>query len=106
MGLLPDRILRKDAIGVQITVTLKEDGVVINSTSLTTKEFIIVKPSGTSVTKAASFVTDGSDGKIRYTTLSGDLNEAGQYRLQANLVYAAGYSGRSEIGTFYCEENL
>ena len=96
---------RKNAIGVAITVTLQEDGVALNISNATTKNFVIEKPSGTVVTKTASFVTNGTDGKLRYSTISGDLNESGRYRLQVDLE-ASPYDGLTDIGSFFVEDNI
>ena len=61
--------------------------------------------SGTSTTKTASFNTDGTDGKIKYTSVDGDFNEVGTWRIQAKVVMGGG-TFRSDVGTFKVHENL
>ena len=95
------KALQVGAYNVNIKLTVKEDGVVQNLSTATTKEFIFRKPSGTVITKTALFVTDGSDGKLVYTTLSGEIDEIGVWELQANLIFPAlGYKGRTAVTTF------
>lgn len=106
MGLVPDDILRQNSIGVNIDVTVVERGTPVNLIGILVKDYIIVKPSETRVVKTASFVTTGADGKLRYITIAGDLNEVGQYRLQADLQFEFGYDGPTEIGTFWVAANL
>ena len=42
-----------------------------------TLSIVFLKPDGTSVTKTASFKTDGTDGKISYQLLKAELDQAG-----------------------------
>lgn len=102
----PDKIVRKDAIGVRIDTTIKEAGVPINLSTVSQKDYVIVKPDGARVVRSTVFITDGSNGQIRYVTISGDLNLVGQYKLQADLVFPGGYDGPTDIGTFWVEDNL
>jgi hypothetical protein len=97
---------RKGAIGVKIDVTVLEDDAAVDLSSASTKNYIIEKPDGTIVTWAAGFVTTGTNGQLRYTTLSGDLNQAGRYKLQVDLVFSGSYDGPTDIGAFVVEENI
>lgn len=74
-----------DDIGTQFIVTIKDDDVAVDLSTATTKQLIFRKPDGTKLTKNASFVTDGTDGKLKYVSVSGDLNEAGYWKLQAYI---------------------
>jgi hypothetical protein len=42
-----------------------------------------LKPDGTLVEKAATFTTDGTDGKIQYVTTADDLDQVDQWGIQA-----------------------
>ncbi|NIP55083.1 MAG: hypothetical protein GWN00_09825, partial [Aliifodinibius sp.] len=42
------------------------------------------------VTKDGVFVTDGTDGKLQYTTIADDLDEIGIWHLQGYLVMNEG----------------
>jgi len=49
----------------------------------TLTEFHARTPAGVTKTWTAVFTTDGSDGLLRYTTIAGDLDEAGDWLIQA-----------------------
>jgi hypothetical protein len=70
-------------IGTVFTVTiLDQDSAVVDISSATTKNMIFKKPDGTKVTKTGVFVSDGTDGKMKYTTVSGDIDAYGEWKLQ------------------------
>ena len=94
-----------DDIGTRFEVTIKDDGVVVDISSATTKEIIFKKPDGNTLTKNADFVNDGTDGKIDYSTVSGDLNLVGIWNIQAKVVLAGG-TWSSEVQEFQVFENL
>lgn len=72
--------LRINAVGVVITFTVKLNGTAQDISGGTTT-LTFTKPSGETVTKTPSFVTDGTDGQVKYTTESGFLDEAGTWRV-------------------------
>lgn len=57
-------------------------------TDAVTLQMKILKPSGTILTKTATIPVGltASDGKITYTTVSGDFDEVGEYNIQAHIV--------------------
>lgn len=65
-------------IGTKITVDVKED-----VSSATTLELIFRKPDLSEITRTATLE---SDTKISYTTISGDLDQFGRWRIQAHIV--------------------
>ena len=77
----------------------------LDVSSATTLELFFKKPSGTVVTQTAVLTTDGTDGQIEYVTISGDLDEVGNWMLQARVVMAGG-DWRSDIGQFRVYANL
>ena len=89
-----------DDLGTKFIVTVKDGDSVINVSGATTKNIIFKKPSGTKVTAAASFETDGSDGIISYITTGTELDETGTYKIQAYVVLSAGNEFHSDISTF------
>lgn len=64
------------------------------------------KPSGAEITRAASYVTDGSDGQIQYVTVDGDLDENGGWKVQIAVSFASGALLYTEIGKFKVGANL
>lgn len=94
-------------IGTQFQFTVKEDGAVLNmaTTPPSTKQVIFRKPDGSCLTKTASFLTDGSDGVITYTTVSGDIDAVGTWKAQAYLDFGAS-AFRTDIISFRVHSNL
>ena len=92
-------------VGTQFLVTVTDGSSAVDISSATTKELIIKKPSGTKLTKATSFNTDGTDGKMIYNIASDDLDEAGSYKLQGKVVISDG-TFYTDIHTFKVHRNL
>jgi hypothetical protein len=66
---------------------------------------IIKKPSGETVDKSLNFVTDGTDGLVRFYTSASDTDELGRYELQAEFS-KTGTNWRTEVGEFFVKSNL
>lgn len=60
------------------------------SSAAVTKNLVFQDPSGNNTTKAAGFFTDGTDGILTYTTIAGDLDEAGEWFVQAQITLSSG----------------
>ena len=73
-------------IAIRLTMTKESDSSVLDISSATTKQIIITKPSGEKLTKTATNVTDGTDGKMQYLTITDDLDEFGDYEVQGHIV--------------------
>ena len=56
-----------DDVGTQFLLTIMDGSAAVDISSASTKQIIIKKPSGTKMTKSATFSSDGSDGKIYYS---------------------------------------
>lgn len=84
--------IRVDDIGTTFRVTIKNKstGEIQDISDATTLDFIFTKANKEIVTKDGTLVTDGSDGKVEYVTLEGDLDVAGTWRLQVYLVLPSG----------------
>lgn len=79
--------IRYEDVGVDIIVTVKDqDDTVVDLSSSTTKEIVFNKSDNTVATKSASFVTDGTDGQIKYQTESGFINSIGIWEAQAHVI--------------------
>jgi hypothetical protein len=94
-----------DDIGTVFKVLIKDGSSVVDVSTASTKELIFLKPDCTKVTQTASFFTDGSDGYIQYTSVSGDIDLAGVWKLQAHLVIG-GLDVKSDISPFRVYPNL
>ncbi len=69
------------------------------------KFVLFKKPSITTVQQSGLFVTDGTDGKIQHTAISGDINEAGTWQLQG-WVRLVGGSWYSDVSEFKVSDNV
>lgn len=89
-----------DDVGTIYRATITDNGTVVDISTVTTKQFIIRKPDGTLLTVAASFTNSGTDGKMQYTFVAGDLSLVGYYRIQAYLVFSATQKWKSDFDQF------
>ncbi len=93
-------------VGTVFRVILTDHtGAVLDVSGATAKSVVFARADGTRFQVDAAFETDGTDGIITYTTLAGDLDQIGQWRLQA-AVTMADWDGRSSIATFVVGERL
>lgn len=92
-------------IGTEFRITIKDDTTVVDL-STASELYLIFKKPGTSgtVTKTASLHTDGTDGIITYTTVEGDMDEVGTWKVQAKIVMNGTWY--SDIKSFKCHRNL
>lgn len=97
--------IHKGDIGTAFQVTLKDGSTTLDLSTATTKQLKFKKPAGTIVTKTASFITDGTDGAIEYVTVDGDLDEAGNWNIQAYIVIGS-TAFHSDLGDFIVYPNL
>ena len=92
-------------IGTVFEITVMDGDDVVPIQTATTKEIVFEKPSTVTVTQDGVFVTDGTDGMLKYTTILDDLNETGLWKIQA-YVEMPGWEGHSDIGKFRVHKNL
>ena len=83
----------------------------VDISSASVRTIIFMKPDGTVVKKSAVFTTDGSDGKIQYTSTgdpdngTGDLDVVGRWEIQGRAELAGG-TWTSTKGSFVVESVL
>ncbi len=92
-------------IGTIFEVVIQEDGVAIDISTATTQQILFAKPDGTKLTKTSVFKTDGTDGVIQYTTISGDIDTDGIWRIQGHVILTSS-EFFTDIGQFEVERNL
>lgn len=93
-------------VGTTFKCTIESSSRAENIGGATTKNIIFTKPDGTKVTKDASLFTDGLDGIMVYTTVAGDLNIAGLWRIQGYVELSVSEKYYSNIQTFTVYGNL
>jgi len=77
-------------VGTKFLATIKDNDVVVDVSSATSITMIFKKPDDEIMQKTGTLESDGTDGKVYYSTIVGDLDEAGLYKLQAKVVLATG----------------
>lgn len=93
-------MIHEGDIGVVFTGTVKDGGSVVDLSNFETVEMIFNPPNGAASTKTASAPTP-TNGKVVYTTVSGDINVPGRWAVQVKVTNA---SGDSSPQTFYSEK--
>lgn len=68
-------------------------------------DLVFKKPDCTTITRRASFVTTGEDGKVRYMLLAEDLNQSGRWSVQGYVNVTSGV-WHTNIQRFKVEPNL
>lgn len=91
-------------IGTSFQITI-ENCTTIFSLASATISIVLTKPNGTELTKVGSLYTDGTDGKVQYTSVAGDLDMAGLWSIQAIITIGSNI-WHSEIGKFKVKYNL
>ncbi len=102
---MPANEIHLDDVGTKFLVTVKDGSSVVDISSAGTKQILIKKPSGTKLTKTATFNSDGTDGKMYYTIIADDLDEVGTYQLQGKVIISDG-TFSTDITTFKVHRNL
>ena len=74
--------------------------------SAVTTNFLFQKPDGSVLTVDASFKTDGTDGKLSYTTTNNDLDQIGLWRWQAYIEFGDGTHKYTSIDRFKVKDAI
>ena len=76
-------------IGVNFNITVMNGTAVLNVSNANSISIIFQKPDSSDLTKTAALTTNGTDGKIKYTTVAGDLDQIGTWQIQARVDFGA-----------------
>lgn len=76
-------------IGVNFNITVMNGTAVLDVSNADDIYIIFQKPDSSDLIKTASLITNGTDGNIRYTTVSGDLDQVGTWQIQAKVDFGA-----------------
>lgn len=107
MTLLPRGKIFVGDIGTVFELEIRDqDNDVVDISTASVKKMKFRKPDGTVVTNDASFSTDGTDGKIRWTTDDvDDLDQAGDWSREGYVELSSG-KWHTTIVTFRVHEHL
>lgn len=93
-------------IGTAFRVTVyDENDDVVNISGATTKALLFTKPTNVTVTQDASLVSNGVSGVMQYTSVSGDLDIAGIWKIQGHIIVNS-YDLYTDISSFRVYDNL
>lgn len=99
-------------VGTTFILTIKEQdpadhdaSIVVNIATATSMAIHFKKPDGTVISRTGVLNGSGADGKMKYTTVSGDLNQAGRWSIQAAATIG-GWIGRSDVHQFVVRGNV
>jgi len=77
--------LQQDDIGTILRFTVTENGIPVDMSAATTKKLLLEKKDKTTVEHDLVYTTDGTDGKVEYVTVLGDLDQKGKLKAQVYL---------------------
>ncbi len=100
--------IQEGDIGVDFVVTFikASDGTPLDVSSATTMQIKLRPDEGTTKTKTATHVTDGSDGQVHYVSIDGDLVPGGvNWEIQP-FVEGPTFIGHGHKSKFHVEEVL
>lgn len=73
-----------------------EDVLPFDISLATSKLVTLEKPDGSTISRAGTFETDGTDGVLLYSTVSGDINATGHWHAQAVVTFPNGDTFHSD----------
>ena len=97
--------MRVGEFGKSITITLQNAaGVAVDISSYTTRT-VEVRFKNKVISKTATFLTNGTDGKLTFNFAAGDLSEDGDWELQVGLS-KTGELTKSDIAIMEVKESI
>lgn len=94
-----------DDIGTKFLVTIKDDGAIVDVSNASSILMKFRKPDDVVLTQNGLLESDGTDGMVYYNTQSGDLDQAGTYKLQVTVYLPTG-TYYTDVYTFKVHCNL
>ena len=93
--------VQEHAIGIEIRLTVKEDGAPVNLEGATAR-IVFVKPDASTVIKSSDVTVINESGfyKLKYTTLAGDLTPHGRWCVLGEVTMAGGKILPTSVVTF------
>lgn len=88
----------------RLTLT-NSDGTVVDISAFTTLNVLFGKPDGSALTVNGTLVTDGTDGKLFYATVAGDIDQPGTWRIQVHVITPT-WNEHSAIAKFKVKSNI
>jgi hypothetical protein len=86
-------------VGTVFQLVLTRDGAVFDISTASVKQLKFRFNDNQLKVKTASFTTNGTDGKLQYTTIAGDLDCLGSLSIQAYVEVSGGKWSSDAVGT-------
>jgi len=93
---MADEIHMND-IGTIFQLEVQEDGVAVDISAAISIAMYLRPPTLVTKTVVGVFVTDGTDGLIKYTTIANDLDEVGPWDIQGKVELPAWHGYTSSV---------
>jgi len=94
-----------DDIGTKFSITIKDGDVAVDISNAISILLTFKRPDDELIYRSGVFTTDGTDGRIYYDIVAGDLDEAGYYKLQGTVSSPSGVF-HTNIHSFQVHCNL
>lgn len=98
-------------VGTVFLLTIKEQDpadpdalIVVDIAAATGMMLHFKKPDGAIISRTGTLYSSGADGKMKYVTVSGDIDQAGRWSVQAAAAIGQ-WIGRSDIHQFVVRSN-
>jgi hypothetical protein len=98
--------IHAEDVGTKLLSTVTDCGTVVDISTATSLSIFIRKPDSTVLSRTGVLYTDGTDGKMYYATVAGDLDVAGLYKIQGKVGLPSGAIHSTSLSTFRVECNL
>ena len=95
-----------DSLTVILTLLQCGTTTPLDISNQTAMEIVLLGPGSNRLTAVAAFVTDGTDGKMTANFASGQLNPAGDWKVQGNVTLPGSVIYHTEVKTFEVNANI
>ena len=75
-------------LGTALQATIVEDGAHVDVSTATAKVIILKAPGGETIEKTAQNIGDGTDGRVQYIRVSGDIEDLGRWNYRFKVTFS------------------
>ena len=97
--------LHRSDIGTVFILNYLDGNNIVDVSTATTQEIHFRKPNESTIIRTTVFVTDGTEGKTKYTTITDDLDQSGKWELQGYIVMSGG-AWKTDTIEFLVHDNI
>jgi len=97
--------IQKNNVGDVLAFTVTENGAPLDISAATGLSLILQTPGKAEKTRTPALAGGGTSGVVQYTTIAGDIDEAGEWFVQVGYTLG-GWTGRTKVGSFIVKDNI